>query len=551
MKKKYIVPAVLSSALLVGSFSVSDVLAKPHESSSISSVQAQKVWNKNANTPIFVKEKFTEKHAASDTSNALNYLKKNEKIIGVKNPGENLKVKSVQEDDLGMTHIRFNQTKNGVPIEGAEVIVHFNKKNEIVSVNGHHNKAAANNAIDTAASIKADKALELAKSSVKAPETLAYEPTSDLVVYPFEGKNSLAYKINVNFLGDEPGNWFVFVDANTGEVIDKYNALLHADEIKTKPHKGVGEGVHGDHRQLHTTMEIQSGQGTTFKLYDESHENLEGIYTFDYNTGSLFKNKSSSWKDEYQRPAVDAHYNSETVYEYYLNEHGRNSLDGEGMAIKSYVHFGNNYNNAFWNGRYMTYGDGDGEYMVPLAAGLDVAAHEMTHGVISHSANLQYRFQPGALNESFADVFGALIDEEDWELGEDIMAPTAKAEGRIALRSLSNPDQFPVSEARAPYGDGMYPEHMDEFYDMPINVDNGGVHVNSSITNHAAYLIGQQIGKHKLGQIYYRALTVYLTPTSDFSDARNAIVQSAADIYGEGSTEVEAVENGFDEVGIY
>ncbi|WP_106496338.1 M4 family metallopeptidase [Lentibacillus sp. Marseille-P4043] len=551
MKKKYIVPAVLSSALLASSVSMSNVLAAPQESSVSSSVQAQKEWNQKANVPIFVKEKFAEKHSASNASNALNYLGKNEEKIGIKNPKKNLNVKSVQEDDLGMTHVRLKQTKNGVPVEGAEVIVHYNKDNEIVAVNGHHNKEVEGATIDTKASVSADQALQAAKTSVNAPEKLTYTPTTDLVVYPFTGKNSLAYKINVNFLGDEPGNWFVFVDANTGEVIDQYNALLHANEIKSKAHKSVGEGVLGTLRHLNTTKEKLPKQGTTFKLYDESHENLEGIYTYDFNTGKVFENKSASWKDEYQGPAVDAHYNSEKVYEYYLNEHGRNSLDGEGMAIKSYVHYGNDYNNAFWNGRYMTYGDGDGEYMVPLSAGLDVAAHEMTHGVITHTANLNYRFQSGALNESFADVFGTLIDEDDWEMGEDIMAPAAKEDGRTALRSLSNPDQFEVSGERAQYGDGRYPEHMDEFYNMPLSVDNGGVHVNSSITNHAAYLIGEQIGKQKLGQIYYRAISTYLTPTSDFSDARKAIEQSATDIYGENSPEFTAVTNGFDQVGIY
>ncbi|MBP1948300.1 M4 family metallopeptidase [Virgibacillus litoralis] len=550
MKKRYIVPVVLSSALLVGAVTVSDVLAKPQDSS-FSSVQEEKMWNANANVPIFVKEKVAKKFNASNASNAVNFLKQNEKRIGIKNPEENLKVKDVQKDDLGMTHIRFNQTKSGVPVEGTEVIVHFNEKNEVVAVNGNHNKVVEDNFINTNPSVDTSEALQQAKSSVNAPEKLAYKPTSDLVVYSFEGESNLAYKINVNFLGDKPGNWFVFVDAKSGSVIDKYNALLHAGEIEKKAHTGVGDGVHGVKRQLHTTMEIQPEESTTFKLYDESHDNLEGIYTYDYNTGDIFENKSEAWMDEYQHPAVDAHYNSETVYDYYLNEHDRNSLDGNGMAIVSYVHFGNNYNNAFWNGRQMTYGDGDGEFMVPLSAGLDVAAHEMTHGVISHTANLRYRNQSGALNESFADVFGALIDEDDWELGEDIMAPASIEEGRVALRSLSNPDQFAVSDARAPYGDGMYPEHMDEFYDMPIWVDNGGVHVNSSITNHAAYLIGQQIGKDKLGHIYYRALTTYLTPDSDFSVARAAIVQSAVDIYGEDSIEAEEVASGFDQVGIY
>jgi len=558
LKKKFIVPVVLSSALLVGSIPVSSVFAKPVNSSEVSSVQASKEWNKKASVPVFVKERFAEKFPSSTPSNALNYLKKNEVKTGIKNPGKNLKVKDTQTDELGMTHVRFNQSINGVNVEGSEVIVHFNKDNEVVSVNGRVNQTIADDAVDTTATLSIDAALKTALSSVKAPEELTYEPTAELVVYPFEGENHTAYKVNVNFMGDEPGNWFVFVDAKTGKVIDKYNGLMHADEMKTQ--KGAGIGVHGEHRELHITQVKEPNAGTKFALADYSHENLGGIVTYDAhndNTSSndtLYVGNSAAFIGDYDRALVDAHYNSEKVYEYYLNEHGRNSLDGEGMAIISRVHYGNNYNNASWNGRWMTYGDGDGKFMISLSAGLDVAAHEMTHGVITHSANLVYRNQSGALNESFADVFGALVDDSDWEMGEDIMAPEAKANGTAVLRSLSNPNGVVVAnEERRSYSTngGVYPDHMDEFYNMPTSVDGGGVHVNSSITNHAAYLIGQEIGREKLGQIYYRALTVYLIPNSDFSDARQAVVQSAIDIYGEGSAEEAAVHSGFDAVGIY
>ncbi|SES73101.1 bacillolysin [Salinibacillus kushneri] len=549
MKKRYTLPVVLSSALLLGS--VNGVLAQQQVSQDSIQAEVEKKWNENANVPLFVKEKFAKKQNASNAGSALDYLAENEKKLGIQKAAKNLQVKDVQKDDLGMTHVRFQQTKEDVPVEGTEIIVHFNENNEVVSVNGYHNKTVSNDNVDTKAALTKGEAVNIAKSSVDAPEELTFEPTSELVVYPFVEDNSLAYKVNLNFLGDKPGNWFVFVDANTGEVIDQYNALLHADNLKTKPINGIGKGVHGEKRTLHTTKETQAGEDTTFKLYDEVHQNLEGIYTYDYNTDEIFENHSNAWVSDYESPAVDAHYNSEKVYDYYLNEHGRNSLDDNGMPIISYVHFGEDYNNAFWNGRYMTYGDGDGEYMVPLSAGLDVAAHEMTHGVITHTANLNYRNQSGALNESFADVFGALIDEDDWEVGEDIMAPAAKEDGRTSLRSLSNPDKYPVSEEATPYGDGQYPKHMDEFYDLPLEIDNGGVHINSSITNHAAYLIGEQIGKDKLGDIYYRAIATYLTPTSNFSDARNAIVQSAVDLYGENSEEVTAVESGFDQVGIY
>ncbi|ANU25529.1 M4 family metallopeptidase [Planococcus versutus] len=545
MKRKYIVPVLLSSALVASSFTASATLANTQNSHE----KVEKTWNEKANVPVFVKEKIAEKRAASNASNALDYLANNENKTGLKNARKNLKQKNTEKDSLGMTHVSFSQSVNDVPVEGAEVVVHYSKNDELVSVTGSHFPEAVAKSIDTTPTVSMIKAVQSAKNSVDAPDELEYNPTSELVVYPFDGKNHLTYKVNVNFLGEKPGNWFVFIDAKSGEVIDQYNAIMHANKI----HQSVGTGVLGGQRKIHTTKVKQPKSGTVFSLSDESHEGLKGIYTLDANDGEIMINNSASWKDEYLRPGVDAHYNSEQVYEYFNEQHDRNSLDDNGMAIISYVHFGENYNNAFWNGRQMTYGDGDGLFMVPLSAGLDVAAHEMTHGVISNSANLQYRFESGALNESFADIFGTLVDADDWEIGEDIMGPEAKEDGRVSLRSLSDPSKYKVKVDYVPYGngEGNYPSHMDEFYDLPRSLDNGGVHINSSITNHAAYLIGEEIGKEKLGKIFYRALTIYLTPTSNFSEARKLIVQSAVDIYGEGSAEVVATANGFDSVGIY
>ncbi|GAK03534.1 zinc metalloproteinase precursor [Geomicrobium sp. JCM 19037] len=164
-----------------------------------------------------------------------------------------------------------------------------------------------------------------------------------------------------------------------------------------------------------------------------------------------------------------------------------------------------------------------------------------------------YRFESGAVNESIADIFGVLVDDSSWDIGDDIIGEAWLAEGRTALRSLEEPGKFPVNDAYVEYGNGsgVFPAHMDEFYDMPIQVDNGGVHVNSSIINHAAFLIGDDIGREALGNIVYRALTVYLTPISNFDDTRFAFVQSAVDLYGEGSEEATSTRNGFDGVGIY
>ncbi|WP_175614791.1 M4 family metallopeptidase [Piscibacillus halophilus] len=544
---------LLASTLILGGFQTSHALIED-DIKAPNVMSQQKIKDFKDHVPIFVQEKQKERFANSDVKNAMAYLNKNKTKHGIDSVEENLKAKNVEKDEIGMTHVRFNQEKNGIPIEGTEVIVHFNDQNEVVSVNGHVSDHSIIDHLNTSPKLSAKKAIELAISSVNAPEELKYEPNSELVIYPFEGDNYLAHKVNVTYLSDDPGNWFVYVDAHNGQIIDKFNALHPIEEYEMKDHKGVGTGVHGEHRKdLYMSRVKPDKEDTLFMLANHIHEGLEGIYTYDYNTGELATNDSASFVDEYHHPAVDAHYNSETVYEYYKEEHDRNSLDDEGMAIISYVNYGTNYNNAFWNGRHMTYGNGDGDFMVPLSAGLDVAAHEMTHGVITNTANLVYREQPGALNEAFADIFGALIDDENWEMGEDIMGPGAIEDGRTALRSLSDPSKFPVNEDYVPYGngEGMYPSHMDEYYDLPLNLDNGGVHINSSIINHAAYLTAQEIGRDALGQIYYRALTHYLTPYSDFQEARQVIIQSAVDLYGEDSEEALATASGFDQVGIY
>lgn len=559
MKKKHVIPmAVLSSALFIGTIA-------PTQTSAISpqaqtEVQQKKIHNAKQNKPFFVKERQAEKQAAANEKAAKAYLNKNKTKFKMNRPKESLGSPEVNKDELGMTHVKLQQEKNGVPVEGHEVIVHYNSDNRVQSVNGQFNQSVEDEEISVTASLSEDDSISIAKEAVEAPEQLVSSPSSDLVIYPFNNQNHLAYKVNVNFLGENPGNWFIYVDANSGEVVDQYNALMHAKDYKST--KGSGVGVLGDHRLLHITQKNDKAisNNTNFFLYDKSHDGLEGIYTYDLKNqwaygdlpGELFHSNDASFKSDYEKPAVDAHYNSEAVYEYFLEEHDRNSIDGKGMAIKSTVHYGEDYNNAFWNGEQMTYGDGDGEFFVPLSAGLDVAAHEMTHGVTTHSAGLKYRNQSGALNEAFSDIFGALVDEEDWEVGEDIMADAAKASGRTSLRSLSNPSKYPVGEDYVPYGDGngMYPSHMDEYYDLPLDLDNGGVHINSSIINHAAYITGEQIGKEKLGQVYYRALTVYLTPDSDFSHAREVLIQSATDLYGEHSEEAQATADGFDQVGI-
>lgn len=254
-------------------------------------------------------------------------------------------------------------------------------------------------------------------------------------------------------------------------------------------------------------------------LYRETYDAEEGTSL----PGQLVRAEGDGPVND--RDTDHAHDYAGLVYNYYDDTHDRLSYDGLGGMLRSTVHYGVDYNNAFWNGEQMTYGYG--------TSVLDVVAHELTHGVIETTANLTYQFQSGAMNESFADIFGAMVDRNDWLMGEDL--PPDMLAGREALRDLSNPERFG------------HPAHTDDW--VSTCNDNQGVHTNSGIFNKAYYNIATDLGKSKAERIFYRALVTYLHPTSSFRDGRAAAVQAAVDLYGDGE-EKAAVEEGFDAVGI-
>jgi Zn-dependent metalloprotease len=254
-------------------------------------------------------------------------------------------------------------------------------------------------------------------------------------------------------------------------------------------------------------------------------------------------------------PAVDEAYDySGDTYDFYARVFGRNSIDNRGLTLRSTVHFDVDYDNAFWNGRQMIYGDGDGRLFNRFTVSLDVIGHELTHGVTQHEAQLLYRGESGALNESMSDVFGSLVkqwtrnqraDEADWLIGEGLF--TKAVHGR-ALRSMKEPGTA--------YDDpvlGKDPQPGDMAHYVHINSDNGGVHINSGIPNRAFCLAALHIGGYawqKAGLIWYRALTGALTPSADFHTAAGVTTAIAARLFGETSVERKAVADAWHIVGI-
>lgn len=254
--------------------------------------------------------------------------------------------------------------------------------------------------------------------------------------------------------------------------------------------------------------------------------------------------------------AVNQAYNyAGNTYDFYFNLFKRNSLDDNGMRMISTVHYARGYDNAFWTGRQMVYGDGSGSLFKvgSFTSSLDVIAHEMTHGVTDYTAGLNYQYQSGALNESFSDVMGIIVkqhvlnltaEESDWLIGPGMWADSING---VAIRSMKDPGTAyndPV------IGKDPQPGHWNEYIDTED--DNGGVHINSGIPNRAFYLTAIGLGGYaweKAGKIWFFTLRDILKPDSQFKDAADATINMAGNLFGADGVEQNAVRDAWNAVG--
>lgn len=253
-------------------------------------------------------------------------------------------------------------------------------------------------------------------------------------------------------------------------------------------------------------------------------------------------------------PKVNAVYDSLGIfYDFFHDVYGRNSLDNRGGRLSAVVHFESDFDNAFWDGRQVVFGDGDGVIFKGFSRSLETLAHELAHGIIQYESGLDYQDQPGALNESLADVFASLVkqyhrnqdvDAADWLIGSDVLAPGVQGAG---LRSLKEPGSA--------YDDailGKDPQVANLRNYVKVNEDRGGVHINSGIPNRAFYLVAKQLGGYaweEAGQIWYDSLRRFRRET-DFQEAATITFQVVGDLYGAGSSQQQAVKNAWEEVGV-
>ena len=524
---------------------------------------------------------------------AQHYLGEVSSLMQVKAPTEEFGVERQWKDAQGKQHLRMQQQYRGVKVYGSEIIVHADATNTVQGLNGRY--IASPQALNPVPSVSETGAVSnsldyfrrqgtLRSLTTEQQRILKYTaPTAELIILPTWETTTptLAWRVVVrpNFLD----YWEVFVDAHSGELISQTNMTCtfapdidfseedhtevhrhhHALSAAAAPHellspgRGSGTDLNGVNRslgiwQVGNESALIDASKDMFKSNNATPFNeLEGVLiTFDaqrvvdaeqfYYIGQV----GTTFDDP---TAVSAHYNASVAYDYFREKLGRSSIDGNKGNVISIINVvdkdeeGNavEMDNAYWNGAYMAYGNGNKGFK-PLAGGLDVGGHEMSHGVISSTAGLVYRNQSGAINEHIADVFGVIIDEENYTLGETIVLPGVFPSG--AMRDMEDPHNGGNSRADL----GWQPNHMDEFYSG--TADNGGVHINSGIPNRAFYLMAAEFGRDKIGAIYYDALTKYLTASSQFIDLRRAIINSARDLYGD--AEVEVVAQAFDVVGI-
>ncbi|MEQ1569500.1 MAG: M4 family metallopeptidase [Myxococcota bacterium] len=402
-----------------------------------------------------------------------------------------LEVRGVAFDTLGMAHTRVRQVVGGVPVFGAEGIVHLDSDG---SVRGFTDGLVANPNVDLNPSLTVDDAIA---------EAIGFHPgevdafVADLQVLRHEGADHLAWRVQIDDLASgTPSRPVVFVDAHTGEVVWSYDNLQTAKS------------------------RITHSANNTY--------NLPGV---------LKRSEGDAAIGDI--PVDAAHDNAGVTYDYYDLEQGRDSYDDLGAVLSATAHYGAGYDNAFWDGTQMVYGDG-AVFFEPLSLSLDVVAHELTHAVTEYTAGLIYSGESGGLNEGTSDIMGATVQAYNegwvvgpttWMVGDEITKPAFGD----ALRYMDDP---PLDGAS-----------IDNYGDYYSGLD---VHYSSGLANKAFYLMSTDpsVGIEAAADIWYRALSVYMTPSTTFLQGREATVDAATDLFGAGSAQVDAVNAAWDGVGV-
>jgi bacillolysin len=506
-------------------------------------------------------------------------------------PDDQMRAAHSEIDNLGFTHEKYQQYYKGIKVEHATYTLHA-RQGKVESMSGKVEHIQHLNVTPTLAATTAlhqalafvgarqymwdDPAAEAALRQEQNNPAATYRPQGELVIVrnmrttkaEQRDKPTLAWKFNI-YAKAPVSRAYVYVDAHTGQIVLQDAIIKHADAT------GVF-GTRYSGTQNSTTDKFLFSYAGKVPLYFHRLRDASrgsGIETYTARQSNSYANAidllkyDNIWTNYNVAPfsdaALDAHWGAQAVYDYWKNVHNRNSYDGRGAKIKSYVNFDDTPNdgvgmeNAYWTGSEMLYGDGASTFQ-PLTS-LDVCAHEIGHAICSSTANLVYQNESGALNEGFSDIWGAVVEnykapsKQPWLIGEDIIKPT----GYTCLRSMSEPASAGALSKAPAYYKGQY------WYTG--TGDYGGVHTNSGVLNHWFYILS--VGKSGINEggntysvtgigigaaanIAYRAESVYLLPNSNYADARTYTIEAATDLYGAGSPQVMATTNAWHAVGV-
>ncbi len=462
----------------------------------------------------------------------------------------NLKLAAIQVEELGgFVHERFDIYHQGLKVWGAQIIRH-SRSGQVYLVNGEFHDAIA---VDVAPSVTPDQAITMAGTGLAAQGYKA-EGAPELMIFPAADAYHLVFKVIYKTFDSRIVS---FIDAKTGGLIFQF------DEIKKDEAAiGVGTGTFGDSKKM--SANYKDG---TYRAEDLMRPAMITTGSCQNGTSTIWyvTDDDNTWTSD--PTVVDAHTYMGWIYDYYYLVHNRKSMNDNNRDLLIAVHFGNKYENAFFDpsSKYMIFGDGDPGVNYPYAAALDIVAHEFTHGVTDATSDLIYSNESGALNEAFSDIMGVSCEffhqpegsgylRADWWEGEDIEKSFKPG------RSLSNPASVPIW---AGYND-RYPDHYTKRWILPntANGDWGGVHLNSTIGSHWYYLLAHGgtnktsgiavtgIGLSKAEKIAYSAWVNYFTPSTTFHNARSYSHQAAAALYGAGSVEAQTVLAAWTAVGV-
>jgi Zn-dependent metalloprotease len=471
---------------------------------------------------------------------ALTHLKGQAAAAALVSAADSFKAKDLVVDADGAQHVRLDRVYKGLRVIGGDLVVHLHANGALRDVSVALSQRID---VDTAKSPMASRDA-MAKAMAAFPHREGKVDSLKQVIYARDVKPQLAWDVVVKGVqADGTPSVHHVILGSGGKVLDRWDDIHTADDV------GTGKTLYSGDVPVHDNFKAGTGKYILKDVTRGKH------YVVDMKNGTFtetkFKDTNNVWgnnaESSNETVAADAAFGQNMTWDYFKNVHGRNGIADDGRGYYSRVHYSTNYDNAFWDGSRMTYGDGS--FFSPLVS-LDVAGHEMTHGVTEHTAGLIYSGESGGLNEGTSDIFGSMVeyyasnanDPGDYLIGEELAA--------TPLRNMINPSSDGASS--------------DCWYSGVGNLD---VHYSSGVANHFYYLLAEGttngspsktcaagntrvatgngsvtgIGREKAGKIWYRALSVYMTASETFLKARTDTIKSAEDLYGVGSAEANAV----------